>query len=292
MSALPRSSRRRLAAAGALVALGLVAAPAHAGPDDKPAKDPNGPKARQAGQAGQNNGNPGTIKIAAVGEDTHEDNNPKPGCLLRVDFYGFNAGTYSLRINAHPPTGDGQLLTRDSVAITGPRKTADGRFQTSRTYDLRAALSGIAPAKQGYHVKVTVTDPSKPGNGGKHKVAWLDCVTSAAATSSQPRGSAARPAAVAGVTRTDVAAAKVSAAAADVAAAANARVAAGGAEVLGVKLTRPAAQPAAASARAGGLRGVLPFTGSVVGLLVWAAFGLLAVGVAATTVARKVSAQH
>ncbi|MFN2625609.1 MAG: hypothetical protein ABR520_05935 [Mycobacteriales bacterium] len=189
-----------VAAAAACVLFGATPASAHhkAGHDGGPKPKPTASPGRGNGQgqgtdkaAGQSNGFSGTIKVAAIGEDTAPDNNPQPGCLLRVDFYGFNKGTYAVRINAQAPTGSGELLASRSVTITQERIPAS-KFQTSETFDVRPALAaaGITPAKQGYHVKVTVTDPDKPGNGGKHKVAWLDCSPAeVAAASSTTAGS-------------------------------------------------------------------------------------------------------
>jgi hypothetical protein len=116
--------------------------------------------------------NSGSIKIARIGDDTHTDNDPHPGCTFRVDFYGFQAGTYTLTIRTISPTGDALLVT-DSVTLATDAR--GNEFQTSRTYDVSAGLTGAPHAQQGYHLRVDVKRTDTNGEGSKTKVFWLDC---------------------------------------------------------------------------------------------------------------------
>ncbi|MFA5889987.1 MAG: hypothetical protein WDA27_03380 [Actinomycetota bacterium] len=115
--------------------------------------------------------NSGTIKVSAPQDAPDASNDPKPGCIFRVDFFGFRAGTLNLTITLQPPTGT-QVIGTDSVTIASSSKG----YQTSRTYDLTEVLSGFeAQDQQGYHVRVTTARDDRPGNGGKTKVIWLNC---------------------------------------------------------------------------------------------------------------------
>ncbi|MCA1824029.1 MAG: hypothetical protein ABR520_11060 [Mycobacteriales bacterium] len=183
-----RSARTLLAAVGAVVVLGLIAPPAFAQavPQSAPSAPAQGqgngqgsgqglgqPKPKPTKSPGTNNGFPGTIKVADPLANTAPGNEPHPGCSLRVDFYGFNLGPLSVTISGQAPTATDQPLSGGTVVITQPRK--GGQFQQSATFDLNSALATVTPTAQGYHLKVTVVDPDKPGNGGKQKVLWLNC---------------------------------------------------------------------------------------------------------------------
>lgn len=119
-------------------------------------------------------GNSGTIKIVAVGADTHNDNEPHPGCTFRVDFYGFDAGTMHLTVRSVEPTTTA-LLRRETVSIT--RSARGNTFQTSRTYDVSGELASFTPKQQGYHLRVDVRRSDANGQGSKTKVFWLNCQT-------------------------------------------------------------------------------------------------------------------
>ncbi|MCA1830814.1 MAG: hypothetical protein LC663_04795, partial [Actinobacteria bacterium] len=100
----------------------LCAAPAGAKHDTTPApQSTNGNGATS---------NAGTTKIAKPSSDFAPNNEPKPGCVLRVDFYGFRAGTLDVTINVIPPTGRGIVAT-DTVVI--PETVHGKTYQTSRT---------------------------------------------------------------------------------------------------------------------------------------------------------------
>lgn len=127
--------------------------------------------------SGQSNGNSGTIKVAFPGDNTAPGNDAKPGCVVRLDFYGFRQGTYHAVFNAIAPTGSKRLASGD-VTITQPR-TSGSKFQTSRRFTLD--VSGLTPSNAGYHVKVRVTNPAKSGNGAKSKVFYFPCTPGNAA---------------------------------------------------------------------------------------------------------------
>lgn len=138
-------------------------------------------------------GNNGTIKIDGMEWDTHPNNEPHPGCIFQLDFYGFDEGDLwaDVTFEAHPPTGSGVLLqdrvfigeddnsgggsTRGLDAEAGTETDADG----AAYYDLSAALAAFEPhAQQGYHVKVTIHADGSQGADTKHKVFWVEpCAT-------------------------------------------------------------------------------------------------------------------
>lgn len=121
--------------------------------------------------AKESNGNSGTIKVAFPTADAAPNNDAKPGCTVRLDFYGFNHGTYDAVFRAIAPTGSKQVAS-GSVVVTQPRTPASHR-QTSKRFTLD--VSGLTPSNAGYHIGVTVTNPAKSGNGGKHKSFYFDC---------------------------------------------------------------------------------------------------------------------
>ena len=64
-------------------------------------------------------GNNGTIKIDDTPFDDAPDNQPHVGCSFQVDFYGYDEGDLEATVTfeAHPPTGERQLLLTDTVVI-------------------------------------------------------------------------------------------------------------------------------------------------------------------------------
>jgi uncharacterized repeat protein (TIGR01451 family) len=123
-------------------------------------------------------GNNGTIKIDGVAFDQHPNNQPHVGCVFQVDFYGFDQGAFNATVTfrGHPPTGGGVLLS-DTVFIGEDPAGGGTDLDAEVTYDLSAALAGIAPHPvQGHHVKLTVNAPGSQGADTKHKVFWVrDC---------------------------------------------------------------------------------------------------------------------
>jgi len=124
-------------------------------------------------------GNNGTIKIDGIPFDDHPNNEPHPGCIFQVDFYGFDQGDLYANVlfEAIPPTGAGEDLLTDTVFIGEDDNSGGGSergLDASRTYDLTAALQGFTPhPKQGYHVKVTIHADGSQGADTKHKVFWV-----------------------------------------------------------------------------------------------------------------------
>ncbi len=124
-------------------------------------------------------GNNGTIKIDGIPFDDHPNNEPHPGCIFQVDFYGFDQGDLYANVlfEAIPPTGAGEDLLTDTVFIGEDDNSGGGSergLDASRTYDLTAALQSFTPhPKQGYHVKLTIHADGSQGADTKHKVFWV-----------------------------------------------------------------------------------------------------------------------
>jgi hypothetical protein len=160
-----------LAVVGALALGVLMAAPA------------------RAAAGGDPPGNNGTIKIDGRPFDDAPDNEPHPGCVFQVDFYGFDAGNLDadLTFEAVAPTAGGVVLT-DTVPIGEDPHAGGGSeagLDASKTYDLTAALSGIEPQRnQGWHIRLTVHADGSQGSDVKHKVFWVDGCTPATAPAS------------------------------------------------------------------------------------------------------------
>jgi LPXTG-motif cell wall-anchored protein len=126
-------------------------------------------------------GNNGTVKIDGVDFDIHPDNEPHPGCVFQVDFYGFDALTdVTIAFEAQPPSGafeeiytESGVLDDDDNSGGGSEEGLDGQF----TIDLSDELASSEPhPNQGYHVKLTVTadDHDETGAQSKHKVFWVE----------------------------------------------------------------------------------------------------------------------
>ncbi|HVF03665.1 MAG TPA: hypothetical protein VNA20_02375 [Frankiaceae bacterium] len=147
----------------AALALGLGAAPAGA----------------------QNNGFPGSIKVSFPSASDDPDNTAKPGCVVRLDFYGFNKGTYNAVFRAIAPTGDKQVAS-GTVTVTQERTPAS-KLQTSERFTLD--VSGLQPDNSGYHIGVEVTDPARQGSGAKTKNFAFDCQPGGPATFASVAGS-------------------------------------------------------------------------------------------------------
>jgi len=124
-------------------------------------------------------GNNGTIKIDGVPLDDHPDNEPHPGCIFELDFYGYDMGDYYARVKftVIPPTGDNIVIRRGKVFIGGDAAGGGTDLDGSKRFNLSTALdSFMAHPQQGYHVKVTVYAPGSIGDDRKHKVFWVtDC---------------------------------------------------------------------------------------------------------------------
>ena len=134
-------------------------------------------------------GNNGTVKVDDVPFDDHPDNEPHVGCVLQIDFYGYDEGDLNADVafEGVPPTGGGVLLT-DSVSIGEDSAGGATDLDASATYDLSQALADIEPHPvQGHHVRLTINADGSQGADVKHKVFWVDdCVTPPDKPSEEP----------------------------------------------------------------------------------------------------------
>ncbi|MGZ4453173.1 MAG: hypothetical protein ACXVDH_00395 [Nocardioides sp.] len=168
--------------------------------NDKPSK-PAGkgqgntnPASSVRGAGGDPPGNNGTVKIAALGDlDRIPNNTPHPGCSFEVQWYGFDGGSDVVSTVSFTP----QAPTRDvTISVDGPTSVPVGEDAASgagtatgldavQAYTL--SFSGGAPAKQGYHVRLTVATPRSLGNDTKTKVFWVEpCDAAPAAPQATP----------------------------------------------------------------------------------------------------------
>ena len=176
--------------------------------NDKPSK-PSKPAGKGQGNAnpassvrgagGDPPGNNGTVKIAALGDlDRIPNNTPHPGCSFEVQWYGFDGGSDVVSTVSFTP----QAPTRDvTISVDGPTSVPVGGDAASgagtstgldavQAYTL--SFSGGAPAKQGYHVRLTVATPRSLGNDTKTKVFWVEpCDTAPTTPAATPEASAA-----------------------------------------------------------------------------------------------------
>ena len=126
--------------------------------------------------------NPGTVKIDGVPFDLVEDNEPHPGCIFKLQFFGFPEGTAArYQFAVYPPTsntnGPGTLIAPPGVVdltlpAPGDRKLNLNTGKINLRDGLTAAGVTAHPI-QGFHVKLTVTTPG----GHKYKVFWVQCDT-------------------------------------------------------------------------------------------------------------------
>jgi hypothetical protein len=239
-----RSTRHRLGTVVGLAALmaGVLVGPAWATPHSDKGHGSNdgpatGPTARHDPP-----GNNGTIKIDDEPFDSAPDNEPHPGCVFQVDFYGFDEGSLDADVSfeAIAPTAGG--VVRTDVVPIGEDSHAGGGSEAgldaSRTYDLSADLAGIAPhPRQGWHVRLTIHADGSQGADVKHKVFWVsDC----AGASSQSETMTPPPASTSSEVDTQSTAQAPPASETAIVAAPNA-------QVLGESITRAAATPAESS---------------------------------------------
>ncbi|HVE74441.1 MAG TPA: hypothetical protein VNA30_05030 [Mycobacteriales bacterium] len=133
-------------------------------------------------------GNNGTIKVDYVPADDARANRPHPGCAVSLTFFNFDASQHAdITFTSIPPSGGGEVVRTYSNRLisTSP---ADGSMEAEHTIVVTAAdlgLTGTAPTKQGWHVKVAVDSVEAPG-GAKQKVFWLNCPAEQASASLAP----------------------------------------------------------------------------------------------------------
>jgi hypothetical protein len=125
-----------------------------------------------APSASAQEGFPGTIKVSGVTDEPDPDNQAKPGCTARVDYFNFKTGTYDVGFTAVPPSGTQEVLST-TVDITQEAKGGNDVQQSER---YRLDVSGLEMDGPGYKLQVRVSDPDKSGGGGKSKVFSFECL--------------------------------------------------------------------------------------------------------------------
>lgn len=128
-------------------------------------------------------GNNGTVKIDGIELDQHSNNEPHPGCLFEVDFYGFGASLDATStFYAWPPTGNMQQVHQVVTTLDGDDSEGGGSEAGydggTGLIDLSQYLAGIIPhPQQGFHVKVQVDVPEGSDSNAysKYKVFWVTC---------------------------------------------------------------------------------------------------------------------
>ena len=124
--------------------------------------------------------NPGTVKIDGIPFDQVPNNEPHPGCLFQLQFFGFPTGTQvSYKFAVYPPTsntnGPGTLIVPPGVvSATLPAQGAKKLNLDTGAISLQQGLANAgvtAHPIQGFHVKLTVNTPG----GKKYKVFWVEC---------------------------------------------------------------------------------------------------------------------
>ncbi|HVY11529.1 MAG TPA: hypothetical protein VHB18_15415 [Mycobacteriales bacterium] len=153
-----------------------------AGKADPPGRVNHPPANGGNGSAHNPPGNNGTVKVHSVAGDVGHHNVAHVGCSFTVDFWGFDQGqTLNVSFTGQAPTGMGTpvvLGAPDGTTITSPDPAGggndyDGELRFVATPDALAVLG--APAKQGYHLRLTVD--THQGGGHKTKVFWVEpCV--------------------------------------------------------------------------------------------------------------------
>jgi hypothetical protein len=126
-------------------------------------------------------GNNGTVKVAGRNVDTTPDNEPHPGCVFNVEFYGFDEGgnlnataSFTVLLGAT----DGPTFWFPEVWIgqdpASGAGTTDG-LDARRNYDLNDELAPFVDASnpnQGVHVRLTVHADGAQNADTKSKVFW------------------------------------------------------------------------------------------------------------------------
>ncbi|MVQ51970.1 hypothetical protein GON03_22550 [Nocardioides sp. MAH-18] len=139
-------------------------------------RDKSGDKG--TGATGNPPGNNGTVKIAGPADAVgHPSNNPHPGCILDVEWFGYDAGAdvvSTVTFTPQAPTSDVTIggTSPSQVFVGGDAAGGGTDLDGRQAYAL--TFSGGAPhPKQGYHVKLTVATPRSLGNDTKTKVFWV-----------------------------------------------------------------------------------------------------------------------
>lgn len=147
------------------------------GPRDGRGDGPGDGQGGGQAAAGDPAGNNGTIKIGALPLSGTRGNQPHVGCEFALLHYGFDADqTADITFTHHAPTGSGDvLLAQSGIGISEDAAGGGQDDDAVLTYTAeQLGLTGTAPHRQGWHVKVTVDALEAPG-GAKQKVFWIDC---------------------------------------------------------------------------------------------------------------------
>jgi len=135
-------------------------------------------------------GNNGTVFIHQAAGDSHPHNQPHVTCTFYVSLFGYDKGqSLSVSFAGQAPTGkDVQLPVTDGTPTTltsstdagGAGQDYDGDLGAFGATNLDVANKLGAPAKQGWHITLTVD--TGQGGGHKYKVFWLAPCASTAGT--------------------------------------------------------------------------------------------------------------
>lgn len=164
-------------------------------PDVTPPSPPVTPNGNAGG--GENNskstsnggqippGNNGHIQIDEYAADGGKGNDPHPGCGFSINFFGYDTSTVANPVTAHitvapwAPTKGGTIqhfTTSFPPYVRASGSQLDENFPTMDPAQVVSMFSGVAPKKQGWHVRVTVTvQPLAIGSDVKHHMLWLNC---------------------------------------------------------------------------------------------------------------------
>lgn len=185
VTTLAQRATPRVAAVAAAAAISIWVPAAHAAPGSLTIKNADPP------------GNNGTVKVAKSGDlDRIPNNTPHPGCTFVIQWYGYDAGAdviSHVTFTSWAPTDDAKLTVNGPATVPVGQDAASGAgtatgLDATASYTL--SFSGGAPAKQGYHVRLTVATPHSLGNDTKSKMFWVGpCTTTPGSGSSTPPGS-------------------------------------------------------------------------------------------------------
>jgi hypothetical protein len=226
-------------------------------------------------------GNNGTVFIHDVAGDHSPHNVPHVSCTFYADFFGFDAGqVVTVSFAGHAPTGAGTALggTWTGIISTDDAGGAGHDFddELAFTADQLGVSALGAPAKQGYHVKMTVAT-GEPG-GKKSKVFWIEpCAPVVGGTTGGTSGDTTGGAVLGDTTGGAVLGTTTGSAT-------SSGQATGGATVLGLRFTRPAG--AAVSGSATGLA-ALPFTGTEIKTMAAVAIAAISAGLMFVAAGRR-----
>ncbi|HEY8018917.1 MAG TPA: hypothetical protein VIG53_05400 [Actinomycetota bacterium] len=128
-------------------------------------------------------GNNGTVKVDGEEFDTHPDNEPHPGCIFEIDFYGFGPNLDATStFYAWPPTGNMEQVYSVVTKLDGDDSQGGGSEAgydgTTGPIDLLPYLgNSVEHPQQGFHVKLQVDVPEGSDSQAysKYKVFWVGC---------------------------------------------------------------------------------------------------------------------